>query len=135
MTKHSILIPYRAAVFAWLAGLAVPAAAAPFCVESMALPPQCLYFDAASCQQRAGQLGGNCIANPDELTVRGEQGRYCVVSSTHAVSCIYEDQGACMTEAKHEQSVCVEAQGRPEAPGIDPYRDIRPGMTGSVATH
>lgn len=135
MKTHMFRIPFRSATFLWVLGLAAPAAAAPFCVKSMAVPPQCLYVDAASCQQRAQQLGGDCIANPEELKVQGEQGRYCMVTSDHAVSCIYEDQGACMMEAKHEQAVCVEAQNRPEAPDVDPYRDIRPGMTGSVAPH
>jgi hypothetical protein len=145
MRRQKVRVPYRAATLPWFArlgfvglgfvGLAAPAVAAPFCVQTMAVPPQCIFFDAASCQQRATQMGGTCTANPDEIQVQAEQGRYCVVTSEHVASCMYVDENSCDTEAKHAHAVCVEAQNRPEAPDVDPYRDIRPGQTGSVAPH
>lgn len=145
MRRQKVRVPYRAATLPWFArlgfvglglvGLAAPAVAAPFCVQTMAVPPQCIFFDAASCQQRATQMGGTCTANPDEIQVQAEQGRYCVVTLEHVASCMYVDENSCDTEAKHAHAVCVEAQNRPEAPDVDPYRDIRPGQTGSVAPH
>ncbi len=109
---------------------AAPALGAPFCVETMALPPQCIYTDAESCRARAAQLGGQCSANPDELTVRDGTGHYCLVTSARTVACGYTDLGNCDTEARRQHAVCVPAQGRPEAPSVDPYRTVRPSMAG-----
>ena len=70
--------------FGWaiiLAGSAGPALAAPFCIESQALPPQCNYFDAAQCQSDAARQGGVCSANPQQLTLQPGIGQFCLVNS------------------------------------------------------
>jgi hypothetical protein len=107
-----------------------PAKAAPFCVETTAIPPQCLYFDAASCNVRAAQMGGQCMANPAELHISSGPGRFCLITSGRVVSCVYADRGTCDTEAHRQQGACVEQPNRPESPGPDPYRNIRPSMAG-----
>ena len=106
------------------------AAAAPFCVQTRAVPPQCIYVDAGSCNKRAAQLGGECVPNRNELRVSGGIGHYCVVSSNRVPLCIYPDRENCDTEAKHQGGVCMIAPDRPESPAADPYHDIRPSMAG-----
>jgi hypothetical protein len=66
----------------------VPAIAAPFCVGTEAVPPQCIYYDANSCQQRALQLGstGQCSVNPNEAHLTPSIGHYCLVTSGMAGS-------------------------------------------------
>ncbi len=115
-----------------LMALAAPVAAlaAPFCVQTTAIPPQCIFVDAASCNQRATQMGGTCTANPAELHISPGLGHYCLLTSGRASACIYADRGTCDAEAEHQQGVCIEAPSRPESPRLDPYRDIRPSMAG-----
>jgi hypothetical protein len=36
----------------------------------------------------------------------------------------------CNVEAQHQHGVCVEAPNRPESPGPDPFRDVRPLTAG-----
>jgi hypothetical protein len=108
----------------------VPALASPFCVQTQALPPQCMYVDAGSCNARANQLGGTCTVNPAELHVTPGLGHYCLLTSGHVSSCVYADRADCDREAQHQQGVCVQSPSRPESPGPDPYRDIRPLMAG-----
>ncbi len=67
----------------------MPAEAAPFCVQTEAVPPQCIYFDAGSCNKRAIQLGGTCSANESEVQLSGAIGHYCLVTSSLASLCIY----------------------------------------------
>ena len=112
--------------------LAAPAGAmaAPFCVQTQALPPQCIYFDAASCNQRAQQLGGLCSVNRREMRVSRGLGHYCVLTSERASSCIYADRGNCENDARQQGGVCVDSPSRPESPRVDPYRDVRPSMVG-----
>jgi hypothetical protein len=112
--------------------LAIPvvSAAAPFCVRTEAVPPQCIYDDAALCNARATQMGGNCLPNPAEWHVTVGSGHFCLLTSGRTASCIYADPGTCATDAQHQQGVCVPAPNRPESPAPDPYRDIRPSMAG-----
>ncbi len=117
-------------LLALLLAVPVPAVAAPFCVYTEALPPQCLYFDASSCNERAKQLGGFCSANEAEVKVLGAIGHYCLLTSSLSSSCIYVDRADCNRDAQQQHGVCVEAPARPESPGADPYRDIRPSMAG-----
>jgi hypothetical protein len=122
----------KTALLAGALALLAPAAAvaAPFCVQSQTIPPQCLYYDASECNQRALQLGGNCTVNPQEVHVSVGLGHYCLLTSSLVSSCIYADATACAAEAKHEQGACIEAPTRPESPAADPYRDVRPSMAG-----
>lgn len=108
----------------------LPALAAPFCVETQAVPPQCMYFDAGSCNERARQMQGYCSVNTAEVQVAGGLGHYCLLTSSLVQSCIYVDRGTCDRDAQQQHGACVEAPVRPESPGADPYRDIRPSMAG-----
>ena len=113
-----------------LLAMPLPAVAAPFCVESQALPPQCMYFDAASCAKRATQLGGYCSANANEVHVSVGLGHYCLLTSGLVSSCIYVDRANCNRDAAQQHGVCVESTATPESPAADPYHDIRPPMAG-----
>ncbi len=114
--------------------LAVPgsAIAAPFCIQTEALPPQCIYYDAGSCNQRAQSMNGTCSINPNDVAIRltPSIGHYCLVTSGMASLCIYPDQDTCQKEAARQQGACIIAPGRPESPAADPYRDVRPGNAG-----
>lgn len=113
-----------------LMGTPIPALASPFCVQTQAIPPQCIYVDAGSCNTRATQMGGTCTVNPAEIHVVPGLGHYCLLTSGQVSECIYADRDQCNREAKHQQAVCIDAPDRPESPGPDPYRDIRPLMAG-----
>jgi hypothetical protein len=119
----------------WLVGLVLMAApqpllAAPFCVQTEALPPQCMFFDAGSCNQRAMELHGTCAVNRQEVHVSAGLGHYCLLTSSLVSMCIYADRGNCDRDAQQQRGVCVDAPVRPESPGADPYRLIRPSMVG-----
>jgi hypothetical protein len=120
------------ATLAALAILTAPLStlAAPFCVQTVDIPPQCIYVDASSCRQRATQLGGSCTVNPAELHVSGGVGHYCLLTSSLVSSCIYSERGSCELDAQRQQGVCIEAPSRPESPKADPYHDIRPSLAG-----
>src|SRR5215472_4489778 len=126
--QHRVVM--TAVIGATLLAGPIPALASQFCVQTQAIPPQCMYVDAGSCAARAAQLGGNCIANPAELHVAPGLGHYCLLTSGRVSSCVYADREDCDRDARHQQGVCAEAPGRPESPGPDPYRDIRPSMAG-----
>jgi hypothetical protein len=113
-----------------LLAIPVPASAAPFCVETQAVPPQCIYYDANSCSQRAGQLGGLCSVNENELHLTPSIGHYCLVTAGMASQCIYADQNTCAQDAQRQQGACVLAPNRPESPAVDPYRYTRPSNAG-----
>ena len=108
----------------------LPAVAAPFCVQTQSVPPQCIYVDAASCNERARQMQGYCSVNEDEVKLSGGLGHYCLLTSALVSMCIYADRGTCDRDASRQQGVCVQAQVLPESPGADPYREIRPSMAG-----
>lgn len=113
---------------------AAPAAlAAPFCVETQAVPPQCLYVDAAACDTEARKQGGYCSANPREVHLSTGIGHFCVLSSDRAGSCFYADRGSCMDAAQRAHAACVAAPAPAESPAPDPYRNIRPLTVGSSA--
>jgi hypothetical protein len=124
--------PSMTAVLAGMLVLAGPIAAlaAPFCVRTESIPPQCLYFDAGECGKRATQMGGTCVVNPAEVHVSNSLGHYCLLTSSGVTSCIYTDPGVCAAEAQHQHGACTLAPERPESPGADPYRDVRPSMAG-----
>jgi hypothetical protein len=129
--RHRIHAPMTATL-AGLLMLAGPtdARAAPFCVQTQAIPPQCLYVDAGECGKRATQMGGICVVNPAEIHVSSTLGHYCLLTSGGVTSCIYNDPGNCAAEAQHQHGACILAPQRPESPGADPYRDVRPSMAG-----
>ncbi|HEY1931248.1 MAG TPA: hypothetical protein VGG99_04490 [Acetobacteraceae bacterium] len=106
------------------------ALAAPFCMQTQALPPQCLYYDASECAKDAARQGGLCAPNPAELKISAGIGHYCLLTSDGAASCIYADLGTCTRDAQQQQAACVMAPNSPEAPGADPFREVRPLMAG-----
>jgi len=122
----------RPAAVAVLAIFVAPSAiqAAPFCVQTQAIPPQCIFVDAGSCNERATQMGGTCTVNRAEVHVSAGLGHYCLLTSSQASACIYADRSVCELEARHQHGVCIDAPDRPESPAADPYRDIRPSMVG-----
>jgi hypothetical protein len=99
-------------------------------VQTQAIPPQCIFVDAGSCNQRAMQLGGTCTVNPAEAHVSPGLGHHCLLTAARASACIYVDRSDCEREAQRQQGVCIDEPGRPESPAADPYRDIRPSMAG-----
>jgi hypothetical protein len=122
----------RMTAVAGLALLAIPlpVVAAPFCVQTQAIPPQCIYFDAESCNDRAREMGGTCSVNTAEAHISAGLGHYCLFTSAQVSACIYPDRGACDAEAQHQHGVCVAEPNPSESPTPDPYRDVRPLMVG-----
>jgi hypothetical protein len=113
--------------------IARPAMAAPYCVQTEAVPPQCLYFDAASCDARAKQMGGYCSVNTAELRIAPGIGHYCLLTSGNVANCFYPDAGSCNAEAERQRGVCVASPSRDESPPPDPYQHIRPLTAGGGA--
>ncbi len=102
---------------------ATPAFAAPFCVQTEALPPQCLFFDAGSCQKQAARMKGWCTGNPEALNIAPGIGRTCLVTSGMATSCEYDNPASCAREAAHEGGVCVQSPPpRPAGNTANPYQ-------------
>jgi hypothetical protein len=108
----------------------LPVLGAPYCVETMSLPPQCMYFDPALCNTRANQLGGRCSANTAEVHPVPNIGHYCLMTRGQVSLCIYPDLAVCNAEAQHQGGVCVDSPNRPESPGPDPFRTTRPLTSG-----
>jgi hypothetical protein len=96
-----------------LLGILMPAAghAAPFCLQSEAIPPQCIYYDAALCAKDAGKQGGECSANKNEFRLALNVGKYCMVTSQRASLCIYASIDSCLKAATAQGGACVESQG------------------------
>jgi hypothetical protein len=116
---------------ALLFAVPLPAIAAPFCVQTESVPPQCIYYDASSCNQRAAQMGGHCTVSPNERRVLTPSiGHYCLVTSGMASLCIYTDENTCQQDAQRQQGACIIAPNRPESPAADPFRDTRPSNAG-----
>ncbi len=113
--------------FGMLAALWPAAAgAAPFCVATQAVPPRCLYADAASCQAEAQREHGFCAANPaGALPRRGGEG-FCVSAAGVSLECAFHSRGPCEREAARTHAACVAAPF--EAPGSvpDPFSLRRP---------
>jgi len=110
-----------------------PAAAAPYCVQTEAITPQCLFYDAASCQARAKQMGGYCSVNTAELHIAPGIGHYCLLTSGNVSNCFYPDAESCEGEARRQHGVCVAVPARDESSTADPYRHTRPLTVGGGA--
>ncbi len=117
----------RTARFGWaliLAGTAGPAIAAPFCIESQALPPQCNYYDASECQSDAARQGGVCSANAHALTLQPGIGQYCLATSYGASFCVYPDRATCMADAIRQHGACTAAPNVAPGRSPDPYSAV-----------
>ena len=107
--------------------LALPAHAAPLCVEALGLPRACDYVDPAECRKEANRRGGNCVANPAELRTPKSSARFCTIESGNALVCAYADRATCQAEAVRRGGACVEANRPPgAAPVTDPFAIRRP---------
>ena len=129
------MFAYRFGLLAMLAGvaLAAPAHAAPFCVQTEGVPPQCIFVDAGSCAEQARKVNGYCTVNTAELHIEPGLGHYCLLSSGLVSNCYYPDSSSCEAEARRQRGVCVSAPARAESPPPDPYRRVRPLTVGGGA--
>lgn len=118
-----------------LAFLAAPVAAqaAPFCLQTEALPPQCIYYDPDNCN-RAARLQsptGSCSANPREVRIAARGGEYCIVTGERVANCVYVDRISCDRSAARHHAVCTyipsAGRGRPAVGAPDPYA-VAPGL-------
>ncbi len=126
--RRRLITTELAAALLLAAALPAPSAlAAPFCLQTQAVPPQCLYFDANTCRQEAAHQRGVCVVNPEEVSVTPGGGDYCLVTSTGASSCVFQDINACAREAVHQGGVCVDAPPRAAGNTPNPYQPAGPG--------
>jgi hypothetical protein len=126
----------RLSTAGWLSALvalaalpATAALAAPFCLETQTVPPQCIYFDANDCRLEANHQRGACVVNPQEVGLVPNVGAYCIVTSGGASSCTYQDAGSCSREAVRQGGVCVAAPVAAAGPAPNPFQS-RPGEAG-----
>jgi hypothetical protein len=106
-----------------LLGLLIPvgAQAAPFCIGSEAVPPQCIYYDANSCSKEAVRQGGICSANPKEVRITTNVGQYCVVTSQQVALCYYSDRASCANAATRLQGACISRPDVAPSGAPDPF--------------
>lgn len=108
-------------VLMFVSTLPASAWAAPFCVQSQGVPPQCDYYDAAQCRTRANELNGFCTANRSELVITsGGNNKYCLVLSSRHTQCLYADRNTCENDASAANGVCIEKTS--QMVQEDPYR-------------
>jgi len=98
--------------------------AAPICLQTQALGPQCIYYDAAECRKEAGRQGGICSANPKEVRVSPNVGQYCLLTSEHVSLCVYSDRTSCDRDAARQGAVCAYSTGVAPSGAPDPYARI-----------
>jgi hypothetical protein len=119
------ILSIRLAAASLLVAAALPAQAAPFCMDVTGIPLQCIYVDPASCQRESARQGGNCTANPTEVHTPPGLGQFCVVTGGGAAQCVYADRASCFNDAQRLGGACVEANGT-VAGTPDPFRVQRP---------
>jgi hypothetical protein len=105
--------------------------AAPFCVQTNELPPQCDYVDPAECRKRAAELKGFCIAKKDEVVFQPGIGSYCVVDGSRQALCDYFDRTSCDFDARRANGVCIENIKSGEQ--VDPFQHDTNTLSGSTA--
>ena len=102
-----------AELLAWLvaaATLPAPSAlAAPFCLVTQNVPPQCIYFDPNDCRREADHQRGLCEVNPQEVALTPGIGTYCVVTASQVSLCEYQDYTTCVRAATREGGICAAA--------------------------
>jgi hypothetical protein len=111
-----------------LAALAVlvaqPVMAAPFCLSTQVVPPQCIYYDARECNQEAQRQGGYCGTNPTELRLTDGPGQFCVVTSGHFSVCAYVDRPSCEQEAARQHGTCAVSTRHVAVGSPDPFSTV-----------
>jgi hypothetical protein len=94
--------------------------AAPFCLTSLAIPPQCLYYDVTLCNRDSAKQGGNCVPNPAEQHAGVGSGQYCMMTSQGVTLCNFLNRESCAAEAVRQHGACYHDEQR--AAGVpDPY--------------
>lgn len=100
------------------------AQAAPFCIQSQGLTPQCIYYDAGDCQKEANRQGAICSANPDEVHLSANVGQYCLITSQQVSLCIYSDRGTCTADAARQHGACTDSPTIAPSGAPDPFAAI-----------
>lgn len=95
--------------------------ASPFCAAVPGLPRECIYVDTRECSKRAGQLGGACEINPDEIDLPVGIGKYCLINSSRVIQCIFPDRVSCASSAGSDGGICVDSS--PEDNQPDPFHE------------
>lgn len=104
-----------------------PAAlAAPFCVTSQALPPQCIYDDPGLCQRDAAHQGGVCAANADAAIQVEGSAPYCLAVAGGPALCRFYDVRSCVLEARHHRTACITAPVAPATVAPAPPQQPQP---------
>lgn len=130
MTRRLSVTELWAGALVLAAILPAPAAlAAPFCLETATVPPQCIYYDANNCRKEAIHQGGGCVVNPAEIAVRPGTGEFCIAASNGATTCDYSDLQNCARDANRQGAVCVEAPPGAAGNVPDPYRYLTEPQT------
>jgi hypothetical protein len=102
-----------------------PAIAAPFCLQTQSVPPQCIYYDAHECQLEANRQGGTCsVSTQEQAMLRPGEGQYCMVTSGGASVCAYPDIQSCDAAARSQNATCVEAPNVAPAKAPNPYSAV-----------
>jgi hypothetical protein len=118
----------RLASISRLAALAVlfvhPAAAAPFCITSQVLPPQCIYYDASQCSQEARRQSATCSVNPSELRLTDGPGQFCVVTSGRFSVWNDVDRPTCEQEASRQHGTCAASTKHVAVGAPDPFSNV-----------
>jgi hypothetical protein len=123
-TARSAISILGAMALVFLIGPGKPEAA-PFCLSTTGMMPQCLYYDAGDCRRDAGKQGGWCEPNPGETRTGYGSGQYCLLISQGASVCSYVDRNSCEVEARRQRGACYfDAQKATGAP--DPYAVSNP---------
>jgi hypothetical protein len=110
----------------FVAMMAGPVQASPFCVQLTGFPLQCLYVDPSMCQHEAERLGGICAANPAEFTTPIGGSAFCTVESGNVAICAYADRGSCTRASIQKSGTCIAATPASPPKATDPFDVKRP---------
>ncbi|HUA55666.1 MAG TPA: hypothetical protein VMB81_26005 [Candidatus Sulfotelmatobacter sp.] len=99
-----------------------PGHAAPYCLEAVGLPLQCVYADVQVCRRDALRTTSSvCTVNANEVKLpKMPAGRFCLVVNGPVVQCEYADRRTCDAEAARRSGICSDtATGTPD---VDIFR-------------
>ena len=98
------------------------AQAAPYCVQTVGLPAQCMFGDVSQCRAEALRVNGVCGVNAREVTLpKRPAGRFCLVQNGPIIYCAYVDRRTCDTESARRSAICVDSAA-PGTPDVDIFR-------------
>jgi hypothetical protein len=104
--------------------MAQPVVAAPFCISSQVLPPQCIYYDAQQCNKEAQRQGAVCGTNPADVKLTDGPGQFCVVTSGRFSVCAYLDRPTCEQEAARQHGTCAVSSRHVSVGSPDPFSTV-----------